>query len=211
GLGEDLQEVALVVAVYEDAQVFELVEVFVYLADAEGNFLVVGVGHAQELQAVIAQLADRAQDVAGDEGDVLDAGAEVEVEVLLYLRLLAPFGRLIDGELDAARAVLHHLGHEGRVLGGDVLVVERDELGETHDAGVVIDPLVHFAKLHVEHLVVYGFDAGGGARHVALLVAGHESARVVVAVDEGVNGISAGGYRGLAYAPLLALDVHGFQ
>jgi hypothetical protein len=60
----------------------------------------------------------------GGEGEVLDAGAVVEVEVLLDLRFAAAFGGLVDGELYVAVAVGHDLRHERGVFGGDVVVVE---------------------------------------------------------------------------------------
>src|SRR5690348_17176279 len=43
------------------------------------------------------------------------------------------------------------------------------------------------------------------------MVAGHESASVVVAVDEGVDGVAAGGDSGLPYASLLTLDSLGLE
>ena len=58
------------------------------VADAVGERLVVGVRHAQELDAVLAQLADGADDVLGPQRDVLRAGVEVLVEELLDLALL---------------------------------------------------------------------------------------------------------------------------
>ena len=51
GLGEDLQQVALVVAVDEDAELLQLVPGLVDLADAGAGVLVVGVGDVEELHA----------------------------------------------------------------------------------------------------------------------------------------------------------------
>ena len=81
--------------------------------------------------------------------------AEV-VEILRDLGPPATGRRLVDRELDAARAVLHHLRHEGRVLGGDRLVVEVQELGEPHRLREELHPSVHLAQLDVGHDVVDG-------------------------------------------------------
>src|SRR6185436_17100616 len=59
GAGEDLEEVALVVAVDQDAQLLDLVHRLADLADALGQVLVVVLRHAEELHAVGAQLGQR--------------------------------------------------------------------------------------------------------------------------------------------------------
>ena len=88
-------------------------------------------------------LAHGLENVVGGERDVLHAGALVELEILFDLRLSAAFGRLVDGELHVAVAVGHHLRHQRRVFGGDVLVVEVLVELEAHHARVEVDPLVH--------------------------------------------------------------------
>src|SRR3954454_16948760 len=87
GLGEDLQQVALVVAIDEDALLAQVVELRGDLGDAVGHLVVVGLGDVEELDAAAAQLLHRADDVARGDGDVLGAGALVELQVLLDLRL----------------------------------------------------------------------------------------------------------------------------
>ena len=129
-LGEDLQHVAFVVAVDEDAELGQLVA---------GPPRSCRRGRAASRNRPAARAgtrrrwphgADGVDDVVGGHGDVLHAGAAVELQVLLDLRPPPRLGRLVDRELDPARAVLHHLRHQGRVLGADVLVVEVDELRE---------------------------------------------------------------------------------
>src|SRR5215212_8748521 len=63
-LREDLQEVALVVAVDEDPQAPQVVEVLGDLADAVGDLVVVGVRRAQELHAPLGERTDHPDDVA---------------------------------------------------------------------------------------------------------------------------------------------------
>ena len=99
GAGEDLEHVAFVVAVDEDAEALEFVDGLVDFADAVLQFGVVGVGDGEEVDSLLLHLGDGGEDVVGGEGDVLDAGALVEVEVLFDLGFAAAFGGLVDGEL----------------------------------------------------------------------------------------------------------------
>src|SRR3712207_4904261 len=61
-LGEDLQQVALVVAVDQDPEAPEVVEVLGDLTDAIRHLVVVAVGGAQELHAALRELLDHADD-----------------------------------------------------------------------------------------------------------------------------------------------------
>ena len=125
---------------------------------------------------------------------MLHAGAAVEVDVLLNLGLLLALSRFVDGEFDPAVAVAHHLGHQSGVVRGNVLIVKRDELGEAHDAGVKLGPLVHLAPIHVAHHVVDEFQANGGGLVFAVerFVAGQEGARIIFALHKNVHGVPVG-------------------
>src|SRR6266508_1364706 len=101
GFGEDLEEVALVVAVDEDAQLADVVVALLDVADAVAQLGVVRLRHAQEAHAIVAQPAHRADDVAGEQGEVLDARTAVELEELVDLALLLARRWLVNGELDA--------------------------------------------------------------------------------------------------------------
>src|SRR5919202_2530489 len=76
-LREDLQQVALVVAVDEDAQPAQVVELLDHLGHARRDLVVVGLGDREELDAAAAHLCDGADDVARGDRDVLGAGALV--------------------------------------------------------------------------------------------------------------------------------------
>ena len=84
--GEDLQHVAFVVAVHQDAEFLQLVERLVDLPDARQQIVVVGGRHAQKLHALPPQRRHRLDDVVGGHGDVLHAGAAVKLQVLFDLR-----------------------------------------------------------------------------------------------------------------------------
>src|SRR5512133_1350697 len=194
--GEDLQQIALVVPVGEDAQLLEAVQVQLDVAEAVGQLPVVGVGDPHELDAAVAQGAHAGHDVAGLDGDVLDPRAAVEVQVLVDLGAFLALGRLVDGELDAPVAVPDDLGHQGRVLGRDGLVAEVDQLGEAQDPLVELDPPVHLAQLDVADHVVDGLQAdrrqrvghrGPGGEP------GQERPGVAGAVDQRVDGVAVGG------------------
>src|SRR4051794_2364255 len=100
-LGEDLQQVALVVAIDEDAQALQVGERLGDLAHPLRDVVVIGLRRLEELDAALLQRRDGADDVAGGERDVLRARALVELEVLVDLRLALALGRLVDRELHA--------------------------------------------------------------------------------------------------------------
>ncbi len=50
--GEDLQQIAFVVAVNEDAEFLQAFDVFIDLADTFGNFVIIRIRHTQEFDAV---------------------------------------------------------------------------------------------------------------------------------------------------------------
>src|SRR4051794_3340388 len=114
-LGEDLQQVPVVVAVDEDAEPLQLVPRQVELGEPHPHVVVVAVRHGEEPDAPLPQRADRGDDVGRAQRDVLHAGAAVEVEVLLDLALLAAVGRLVDRQ-DHRGSVPHHRRHQRRVL-----------------------------------------------------------------------------------------------
>jgi hypothetical protein len=141
---------------------------------------------------------------------VLHAGAAVEVDVLLDLRLALALGGLVDRELDPARAVGHDLRHQRGVLGRDLLVGEVDHLGHPEDALVVVDPLLHVAELDVADHVVDAHEqqlVRVVRRHLgAPLEARQERALVAVALDEQVQRVAVGGDRREPDLAVLVLD-----
>src|SRR6476619_1108303 len=88
-LGEDLEQVAVLVAVHQDLAPLQLLDRHADVADAGAQLvvLVVGVRGVEELHTVGPQLVDGADDVVGREREVLGTGAVVELEVLVDLAL----------------------------------------------------------------------------------------------------------------------------
>ncbi len=101
-----------------------------------------------------SQRVDGVEDVVRREREVLGARAAVELEVLVDLALLLRDGGLVERELDPVVAVGDDLGHERRVVGGDVVTDELGHVHEAHDLVVEADPLVHLAELDVADDVV---------------------------------------------------------
>src|SRR6202011_4868417 len=97
-LGEELQQVAFLVLVGQDAQLAQRLEGLLDRADPLRQLLVIGIGYAEELHAIGAQPPDRLDDVAAEQRDVLHAGAAEPFQVLVDLALLAPRRRLVDRE-----------------------------------------------------------------------------------------------------------------
>src|SRR6266850_1782016 len=191
GLREDLEEVAVLVAVGEDAQPAEVVPVLADLADALADVLVVRVGRREKDDTLVLERLDGPHDVLRLQRDMLDAGAAEVLEVLLDLALPLPLGGLVDRELDLPLPVGHHLRHERGVLGVDLLVGEVDDVREAHRALVELDPVIHPAELDVADDVVDRPQADTGGRPAVrtrdFLKAREEWTGVVPAVDEGVD------------------------
>src|SRR4029077_7394401 len=105
GLREDLQQIAVVVAVGEDAVLLQVLVRLRDLADPIRHLVVIRVGSVEEQDAALLELLDSRDDVRRSERDVLRAWTSVELEVLLDLALALALGRLVDRELDLAFAV----------------------------------------------------------------------------------------------------------
>src|SRR5690606_13003799 len=98
GFGEELEEVALVIGIDEDAEVADALVVFAHrlvavfgehLVDAVPDDLVVAVGEAEEVDAAAPEFGDAGEFVVGAQGEVLDAGDHVvPLQVFLDLALL---------------------------------------------------------------------------------------------------------------------------
>src|ERR1700680_1153270 len=81
GAREDLQQVSVVVAVDEDVEIVQPVEVFVDALCARSQRGVVLVGRGEKLDPALLHLADRLHDVIGVDRDVLHTRAAVVIEV----------------------------------------------------------------------------------------------------------------------------------
>jgi len=85
GTGKDLQHVAFVVPIDENTQLFQLLDGLINVANAILQLGVVGVGNREELNALLFHFRDGSEDVIGSQGDVLNAGTTVEVQIFLDL------------------------------------------------------------------------------------------------------------------------------
>src|SRR5829696_1651689 len=207
-LGEDLQQVAVLVAVGEDPQPLQVVVVLCDLAHAVLDIVVVRLRRIQEEHAAVLQHLDRLHDARGLQRDVLDSRALTELEVLVDLALALALGRLVDRELDLAGTVRHHLAHQRRVLRLDLVVAEVDDVRHPEDALVELDPLVHLPELDVADDVVDRDQADAAAGAAVLRerdVAGEVRPLVVGAIDEAVDVLAVGGDRGQLDPAVLVL------
>src|SRR4051794_40852284 len=106
-LGEQLEQVAVLVLVDEDTQLLQLVPRQLEVPEPLSYVRIVRIGDLEEPHTALAHRRHGRGDVVGAQRDVLDARAAVEVDVLLDLALLAAVGRFVDGQHDL-RAVPHH-------------------------------------------------------------------------------------------------------
>jgi predicted ATPase/DNA-binding Lrp family transcriptional regulator/DNA-binding CsgD family transcriptional regulator len=195
-LGEDLQQVAVLIPVHEDAALSQFPDRDADLADPlpQDRVGVVAVGGGEELHAPLGELVHGLANVRGRQGQVLDAGAPVVLQVLVDLGLALALRWFVERELDPVVAARDDLAHQRGVLGGDVVANELGHVREAHDPVVERDPLVHVAEFHVAHDMVKG-DEGRlrrGARASPRDVAGQVGAVVARAVDERVRGVAIG-------------------
>ena len=106
-------------------------------------------------------------------------------------------------------AVRHHLAHQGRVLGLDLVVAEVDDVGHPEHALVELDPAVHLTELDVADDVVDRDQAGAAAAMPVRRqrdVAGEVRPVVLGPVDEGVDALAVGRDRRELDPPVLVLD-----
>jgi hypothetical protein len=189
-LGEDLQQVAVLVAVDQDLASAQLLDRRPYRPDPlHERVVVVRVRRLEELHAARGHLVDGAQDVVGGQGDVLHARPAVELQVLVDLALALAERRLVQRELHLLVAVRDHLAHQRGVLGGDVGADELLHVLEAHHLVVEGDPGVHLAQLHVADDVVDGLEQPllrRGDQRRPLDEAGQEGAAVGGPLDQGV-------------------------
>src|SRR5439155_6502315 len=85
---EDLQHVAFVVPIDENAQLGKRFDGLAYLADSRFQFAIVGLRHPQELDTLPAQRANRLEYVIGRKRNVLNSRPSVKLEILLDLRFV---------------------------------------------------------------------------------------------------------------------------
>src|SRR5882757_4511492 len=95
-LGEDLEQITLVVAIDQNAESLQRLQVFVDVTDTSGQLIVIRGWNIQELDAALLNLGHCFDDILGRDRHVLHAFAVVKVEILFHLRFLFAFGRLID-------------------------------------------------------------------------------------------------------------------
>src|SRR6185437_1556403 len=82
-LRENLEQVAFVVAVHENAELFECRKALVDFPDARLGALIIRVRYGQELDAAALHVAHGLHDVVGGHRDVLDARPAIELEVFI--------------------------------------------------------------------------------------------------------------------------------
>src|SRR5471032_793328 len=152
GLGEYLQQQPAAFgrrAVDQDAVGGHALQALAMPRQARIDLFVIGVGHVLERHALELERLDRQVDVAGAQGDVLDALAVIGQEIFLDLRLVV--GTLVDRDADLAARAGHRLGLEAGQLAFDIEVAD---LAEIEEALVETRPLVHAPAMDVVRQVI---------------------------------------------------------
>jgi hypothetical protein len=173
-LGEDLQQIPVLVVIDQDLQFLQNIQIFgdsdLAVLQLVAKNVVVAVGHLQELHSPLLQVPHRFDDVLGVEGDVLHPSSPVVLHVLLDLALLLPGSGLVNRELDVLLPVAHHDGPQRRVFGVDLLVVDGPKPVELEDRFVPFRHRLHVTVGLIPHHVVDEVQlAGGSAQRVESL------------------------------------------
>lgn len=200
GLGEDLKEAALLIAVDKNVVLTALINELLsdHIAHLLGDVVLIigGAGVAHKLNAALnasgVHLLHGGEDVVGLDGDVLDAGAAVVLEEGLNLALAAgAVGGLVNGQEDRVEVVGHDHGVEARVGGTNVLGGELAELVEAKHSVEVLGEVVEDG--HVGDNVIDALEAKRDLRALSVAVAGEEGALVLVAaLDEADDNVGVG-------------------
>lgn len=147
GLSEYLEQVSLVVVIYQDLVLLENVQVLadlvVQLREVLPQIVIIVVRNGKELGSSRPHGLHCVDDLIGVERNVLDSRSLVVVHVLLDLRHLLPVGRLVNGHLDVLVVVCHHDGSQGGVLSVDDGVVDGPESMEPESVLVKPGCLLH--------------------------------------------------------------------
>ena len=122
-------------------------------------------------------------------GDVLHAFAVVKIEVFLHLRFLFAFGGLVDREFHEAVSVAHHLAHQRGVFGGNVFVVERQDVAEAHHIFIKLHPRVHLVPSDVADAMIDMLQSRlrRAERRLPFHKTRHERPGVIIALDKHVH------------------------
>ena len=127
---------------------------------------------------------------------MLDAGAAVEIDVLLDLRFAHAVGWLVDGHLDLFVEVDHDDGAEGGVVGVDLFVIDGPEPMEVQHLFVPLSNRLHLAIRLVSDTMVDRTQINGREKRVQFLFqvvgleAGEEESLVLTSLHERVNRVT---------------------
>lgn len=134
-LGEDLEEVALLIVVHEDVILLEHIDVFCDLnrrhrRQVLAEVVVVGRWDGEELNASSAEGFNGGDNFRSVERDVLHTRTSIVVNVLLDLRLSLAISRLVDRHFNLLVEVSHHDRSQRRELSVNHTVIHTPEAVE---------------------------------------------------------------------------------
>src|SRR5690606_2874385 len=110
-LGEQLEQIPVVIAIDEDLQLPQFFLVLLNLADTlVKTFVVIAVRDFEKLLTHPPHLGDGRYNVGCQQRNVLHSGSIIAIEELLDLRVLR--GRFINGQLHPSVGRAYHLGHQ---------------------------------------------------------------------------------------------------
>lgn len=113
-LGEDLQQISVLIVVQKNLVLLESVDVLAdlnrHIRQVLPNVVIVGIGDSQELHSTLGEGLYSVDNSLSPERNVLGSRAVVVVYVLLDLRFFLAFSGLVDGHFDVLVVVCDHDG-----------------------------------------------------------------------------------------------------
>src|SRR5262249_41847263 len=153
-LGKDLQEITFIITVDQDPEPAQWLEIFINVTYSLQHRVIVVRRNLEKLDPALLQIGNRRDDILGRDCDMLDPFAIVKIKILFDLRLLLSFRRFVDRELHKAIAITHDLAHQSGILGRDILVIEAQDVAETHHILIELDPRIHLVPANITDTMV---------------------------------------------------------
>lgn len=199
-LCKQLQQIALLVVVNQNAQLLDVVQVLLNrraeALQTLAQVIVVRRWDREELSTASLHTLDRVQHTFSAQSDVLNAGASVILNIFLNLRFPHASGWLVDWHLDFLIEVRDDDRPQGRVLGVQHLVVDRPKAvkvqhllipggGGLHlTVGLVADTVVNKEELRLRNQLI------DRLLEMVCFKAGKEGPGVLRPVDKSVSGVA---------------------
>ena len=200
--------------VNKDAKFLKFFQVFVYVAHATGNHLVIRFRRRREkFNAAFFQFGYSVDDVFGGDRYVLHAFIFIKIQIFFHLRFFLSLRRLVDWEFRITIAVAHHFGHQRGIFCVNLLIIKTQNIHKTHHIFVPIHHRNHPVPAYISHTMIH-VQQSNFLRIVAtfpFLVARHKIAIVIFSFYKHMHRFAIGVDAGHAHFAMFIGNCGWFQ